>query len=461
MAKMKTQINCPQCRQPIMADIQQVFDVGADPADKQQFLSGQYNLAQCPQCGFYGNMSTPMVYHDPEKELLLTFVPGELNLPMAEQEKVLGRLIKQVVDSLPLDQRKGYLLSPQRVLTLQGLVERILAEEGISKEMIEAQEKMVGLIQRLATITSEEALKTVVEEEDEMIDETFFLLMNRLIEESLSHGDQNATRQLSELQQRILPHSTFGRELQARSKEVEEAISTLQALGEELTREKLLDLVIEAPNETRLEAYASVARNGMDYEFFQLLSEKIEAAEGEEKEKLTALRERLLEFTAEIDKQIEERMEIAKQNLERVIEQENIPAVVQANLPAIDEFFVQMVNQEYAAAQQNGNEERAAKLKQVIDTLVEASKQAQSADQSSGQDMELIQVLLEAEDTETRMKVMEENAERINSAFVEALTSIRVQMESSPEQEEMAGVIRTLHQDVTRFFMQRSMQQAE
>jgi hypothetical protein len=163
---MKTQINCPQCRQPIMADIQQVFDAGVNPADKQRLLSGQYNLAQCPSCGFAGNMSTPLVYHDPEKETLLTFVPGELGLPMPEQEKVIGKLIQQVMDNLPAEQRKAYLLSPQAVLTLEGLVERILEGEGISKEMIDKQKEQVSLIQRLASITSEEALAHVAEEED-------------------------------------------------------------------------------------------------------------------------------------------------------------------------------------------------------------------------------------------------------------------------------------------------------
>jgi hypothetical protein len=56
------------------------------------------NVAVCPSCGFNGALSTPVVYHDAEKELLLTFVPPELALPRDEQEKLLGGLINQVVD---------------------------------------------------------------------------------------------------------------------------------------------------------------------------------------------------------------------------------------------------------------------------------------------------------------------------------------------------------------------------
>ena len=169
-----TQINCPQCRQPISADVQQVFDLSADPAAKNRLLSGQVNVAQCPSCGYNGALSTPVVYHDASKELLLTFVPPELALPRDEQEKVIGGLIKQVVDALPAEERKGYLFSPQSALTYQGMLERILEEDGITKEMIDAQQKRMNLVQRLATITDDEALELVVKEEEANIDQEFF-----------------------------------------------------------------------------------------------------------------------------------------------------------------------------------------------------------------------------------------------------------------------------------------------
>jgi hypothetical protein len=36
----KMQISCPNCRQPVAADIDQVFDLGTDPSAKQRILSG-------------------------------------------------------------------------------------------------------------------------------------------------------------------------------------------------------------------------------------------------------------------------------------------------------------------------------------------------------------------------------------------------------------------------------------
>ena len=58
----KTLVNCPNCKQPIQADIQQLFDVGQDPSAKQSLLSGAYNIVNCPHCGYQGNIATPIVY---------------------------------------------------------------------------------------------------------------------------------------------------------------------------------------------------------------------------------------------------------------------------------------------------------------------------------------------------------------------------------------------------------------
>ena len=101
----KVQVSCPRCRQPLVAEIEQLFDVGQDPEAKQRFLSGQSNSIDCKKCGYQGPLSVPLVYHDPEKELLLTYFPAELGLPVNEQERLVGPFIKQVMDKLPADKK--------------------------------------------------------------------------------------------------------------------------------------------------------------------------------------------------------------------------------------------------------------------------------------------------------------------------------------------------------------------
>ncbi|MBT3240498.1 MAG: hypothetical protein HON98_01265 [Chloroflexi bacterium] len=460
MAVKKTQMNCPQCRQPIVAEIEQLFDVGVEPAAKQRLLSGNINIAECPHCGYHGNLSTPLVYHDPEKELLLTFVPAELMLPMPEQEKVLGRLTTQVVDNLAPEQRKGYLFSPQATFTLKGLVERILLEEGITKEMIDAQQNKVNLIQKLAEMEDDKALEALAKVEDENIDSEFFNLMNQLIEASVSRGDENFARQLGELQQKLLPITTFGKELQERSAEMEIAGKTLQDLGDEVTREKLLDLIIEAPNDVRVEAYVGMTRGGMDYEFFQLLSNKIEAAEGDEEQRLTDLRTKLLELSEQIEKEIEARINAAQENLGRLLSVDNIKETTLQNLRAIDEFFVQVLNQEIAKAKEEKDAEREGKLQLVVDALTEASEQAQAASAGQNANVELIQTLIEA-DEEGRKKLFEERAEEITTEFVEGITGLMMQLESAEGQEELLENVRAVYRESIRISMQKNLEKPE
>jgi hypothetical protein len=122
----KTSVACPRCRQPVIADIEQLFDMGTDPQAKQKLLSGMFNVIQCPSCGYAGQTPRPLVYHDPQKDLLLTYFPPELGLPVNEQERLIGPLINQVVNNLPLEKRKAYLLRPQSMLHLKPSLRRCL-----------------------------------------------------------------------------------------------------------------------------------------------------------------------------------------------------------------------------------------------------------------------------------------------------------------------------------------------
>jgi hypothetical protein len=384
----KTRINCPNCRQPITADIEQLFDVGQDPAAKQRLLSGAVNIAQCPNCGYQGALATPMVYHDPQNELLLTFFPPDLNLKLEEQERLIGPLINKVVNNLPQEQRKAYLLRPQAVLTMQGLIERVLEADGITKEMIQAQQKRLNLIQRLMG-QSDDMIEQAAKEEDELIDTEFFSILSRLVESALVNGDEDSARSLAELQRQLLSATTTGRKLEAQNKEVQDAIHDLQELGESLTREKLLEMLVNASSDVRVSVLASLARPALDYEFFRLLSERIENAKGSGKERLIQLRTQLLEMTQEIDRQMEKRAEQAKQNLEQLLKAKDIATATQRNLGAIDEAFLQVLNSEMAVARQNSDLDRIQKLGQVVQVIQASAASSKSSKTCSRQVMSI------------------------------------------------------------------------
>jgi uncharacterized protein YjgD (DUF1641 family) len=443
-----TQISCPNCRQPISAEIDQLFDVAQDPSAKQRLLSGTANLVQCPHCGYQGTLATPVVYHDPDKELLLTFVPPEIGLPRDEQEKLIGGLINRVVNNLPQEKRKAYLLQPQAALTMQGLVERILEADGITKEMIQAQQERLNLIQRLLTV-SDESLETVVEEEDELIDAQFFGLLHRLIEASVMGGDRAAAEQLNHLQQVLLPITTYGREVQAQSQEVEQAVKDLQDLGKELDREKLLDLVSKAPNDTRLSTYVSFTRPLMDYTFFQMLSERIDRARGDGRTRLAELREKLLEMTNQLDQQIQARAQAAHQLIEQILQSGDIANATAQSLPAVDEFFLQELNQMQESAREQGDLDRLGKLQKILDVVKQASE--------SPPEIALLEELLEAPDDQALRQSLEEHQDEITPEFLNALANIVGQVEESDD-KQLAERIKNINRMALRFSMQRNLQ---
>jgi hypothetical protein len=440
-------VNCPACKQPINADLEQLFDSGQDPEAKQKLLSGMFNIIQCSMCGYQGSVATPIVYHDPEKELLLTYFPVEMSLPRNEQERLLGSLITRVTNNLPQEQRKAYLLRPQTMLTMQGLIEKILEADGITKEMIMAQQQRLRLIQNLMA-ASKESLIEIATNEDELIDETFFNLTSSLIQAALASGDKDSAQRLSDVQKELLPITTYGREIQAQSEEINTAIRSLRDAGESLTREKLLELVINAPSETQLNVITGIARQVMDYEFFRLLSDRIDRARGDGRNRLIELRKHLLELTQEIDKQIEARGIQALQLLNNILQTENIRESTINYLPAIDDFFLQVLISELEKARKDGDLEKINKLKIVETVLQEASE--------APPEVKLIEEILKAPDEKSMQEMVETHKEEITSEFLDILSNIVAEVQSSDD-IRMIDRVQALYRMAIRALMEKNV----
>ena len=277
-------ISCPQCRQPIIANVEYLFDVSANPNAKQRLLGGVANLVQCQTCGYQGPIPSPIIYHDNEKELLLTFFPPELAIPINEQERIVGPLIKKVTDSLPPEKRKGYLLNPQTFFTYESMIERILGADGITPEMINAQKERIDMIEKLLTASSDDVRKEIVKASPDLFDSQFFGLFGQLAQAAAAQGQGETAEQMKVLEEFLLNETAYGQEIQSSLKEMEAAAESIKALGEGgLTRETLLNLILEAPTEAREQALVSMTRQGLDYTFFQQLTDRIDAESDDEK----------------------------------------------------------------------------------------------------------------------------------------------------------------------------------
>ncbi|RPJ49852.1 MAG: hypothetical protein EHM21_06175 [Chloroflexi bacterium] len=445
----KVQMSCPRCRQPLVAEVEQLFDVGSDPEAKQRFLSGNINMANCPNCGYQGPLSTPVVYHDPEKELLLTYFPPDLGLPVNEQERLIGPLITQAVNRLPAEKRKAYLFRPQTMLTQQLMIEKVLEGEGITRDMMEASQQRLNLLQRLMSASSADVRQEIIRQESRLVDERFFEILGRLIEASLAQGDQNSARALATLQQEILPMTEVGKKIQAQQADVQAAVQTLQNASQQgLTREKLIDLMVAAPNETQLATLASMARQGLDYEFFRLLTERIEKAEGEEKEKLTSLRERLTQLTQEIDQRMQEQIEESRRALEELLNAENIEQAAAELLPQMDDFFAEVLREELQKARESGDLERSGKLQKVVDVIQQSS--------APPPEIALAEELMGAENEAARREILEAHADQITPEFLQMLSQLMGQLEQQG-QKELSQRLQEAYRSALRFSMQANL----
>lgn len=444
----KVQMSCPRCRQPLIAEVEQLFDVGVDPQAKQRFLSGEFNQANCKNCGYQGPLSTPLVYHDPDKELLLTYFPAELGLPLNEQERAIGPYVTQVMNKLPPEKRKAYLLRPQSMLTLQTMIEKVLESDGITREMLDASQKRLNLIQRLVN-TPPDVRAEVVKQEESLVDEAFFQMISRLVDASLAGGDQQTARALAQLQKDILPLTETGRRIQAETAEVETAVKALQEASQKgLTRDSLLDLFLQTKSEAAIGALVSMTRQGLDYDFFRILSYRIDAAAAEDKENLTKLREKLMDLTAEIDRRMQAQLKESQTLLEEILGSPNVEKATVEHFSEMDDLFGEVLRAEMEKARKENNLERMGKLTEMITVIQKAS--------APPAEVELIEKMVSTSTEDDLRQLISQNSEKMTPEFLQMLNGLAAQMDADG-QKEIAGRLEEIYKLVLRITMEANL----
>ena len=234
---------------------------------------------------------------------------------------------------------------------------------------------------------------------------------------------------------------------------MEGATKSLQEAGQGLTRERLLDLVIESPNEGRIRAYVSLARGGMDYSFFQLLTDKIEKSSGDEKKKFENIREKLLDFTNEADRQAEARYKLAREFVDKLLTKEDIGKAAQENLPSFTQDVVDIVQTMLRQASEKNDYTMMGKLQKVVEVLQAAS--------APPPEYALIEKLLEAPDEAAAERILRENESLANQQFMDLLAGIIAQSEAqgkgSPEEQAGLEQLQKVYELALKFSMKKSM----
>lgn len=429
---MYSQINCPNCSTPYTAEVHQIIDVGRQPELKQMILSGQLNVAVCPNCGAGGQLSSIILYHDPDHELLMLYVPPELQMDQMQKEQYIGRLTREVLDKTPMEQRRAYMLQPTMILTMQSFVEKVLETEGITKEMIDRQRKQAELLDILAK-GDPDVVDYLIKERSSEIDETFFLMLKSFVERAGQMDDNEQLLPLVNLQAKLMTETAVGRRLEQRQIAMHALNQDAKAAGG-LTTLILLKHVLkhqEDPETAMIIAQAGVS--AMTYEFFTGLTAEIDkqnmAGKTEAVARLTQLRADLLQMQQEMQQASRQILQQAQQDLEMILASADLEQAVQANMNSFDEAFMYVLSVEINRAEENSQPERLEKLTQVHQLI------AKQVEGQAPPEIQLLTQLAYAETDAQLNQLLDENQDLLSDDLLKIVDLLQDQVRESNQKE--------------------------
>jgi hypothetical protein len=448
LSGMGNAITCPNCQQPYQARVEQIIDVGRDPSAKARFLSGQTNVGTCPQCGYRIGLATPLLYHDPDKELFLVFVPAEIGLQRQEQERVIGRLVKSVMDNTPAEKRRGYMFQPRTMLSLQGLIETVLGADGITPEMLEADRARLRLVETFLQ-ADEDQIPALVEQYDDRIDMAFLEIITLAAENARQAGRDDMAEVALDLRERLLELTTVGRQALAEIEQQEQAIqrvlARLQALGERPAADDFMALVVDMAGEDKqLQALVGMQYPIFDYAFFQALSTQIDVATGDEKTWLEGLRARLVELVEMIKKQQEAQAKAAALVLTEIVNSEDVEGAVRRHLPYLDDTFMMVLTANQKAAQDRNDLVAGARLRTVSEAVRKVVQE------SIPPEVEFVSRLLQQESLDDARDLVASEAGRYGDALLPVMDALLADLNERGENDLVQHVqtLRTLAAEV-------------
>ncbi len=405
-----TSIACPFCRQPITIQVHQIVDVNEQPELKQLLLAGRLNSFTCPHCRNSGALATPFFYHDADKELALLFIPMNVNAKEADQQKMIGRLTQQVMNNLPAEKRKAYLLQPQQFFNLKTMIETILQADGITPEMLAKEEARLNFLQELVDTIDDAKLDDLIKLHDADFDLTLFQLLNSALAAAAADRQREEFERVQHIRDRALELTTLGQRIKQQQ-------NFIDAFSNNPTRENLLEQLIATDDVEIREILLTMGRSLLDYPFFQALTAKIDAAkkdgQAEEEAKLTALRKEILATRDKIDAQAQAVMDNKAALLRELVStpEADLEQAIKAHLPDIDDFFFEVLTQNLQRAQQS-DPQVFAQLQKVGDAAMRVVQGTQPPE------VRFINTLLQIEYPTQTKDLLEHNKQVLGPEFI-------------------------------------------
>jgi len=199
--KEKVRITCPRCGQPFSSDVVRVVEAGDDGL-AIQLAAGTLNHSLCPNCGFEGLVSWPLLYHDRPRKLMLAAIPGLEGMNEEQVWAAVGAQLQWVVSGLPLAaQDDAYLYQPRTFPSLEilAMVVSGLRRDAELDTAIKAAYRSQLLQAILLTSGDLHQRRLLFAENSDLADEEMLGVLNTMIEDSLQNVSLASAARLTDI----------------------------------------------------------------------------------------------------------------------------------------------------------------------------------------------------------------------------------------------------------------------
>jgi hypothetical protein len=219
--------------------------------------------------------------------------------------------------------------------------------------------------------------------------------------------------------------------------EQEEALQKiLEGIDENLTREDLLDRITRIEGEHTeqiLSVLIALARPLVDYQFFQLLTQRIDTAEQdgdlETVGQLKALRKEILELTRQLDAESRERMLEKAQLLNEIFQSQDRRAAIRMHLQEIDSNFISVLEANIAQSEQQQRHDVAEQFRAIRNMISEILQEG------APPEIRLINRLLKADYPDGTRQMLRDNQAMVNAEFIGVLDMLAQDFADRGEEE--------------------------
>ncbi len=417
----KVMVTCPRCGQKFATVVHNLVDASRNPELRELLIRGRLNVAVCPFCGAGGTLNIPIYYYNPEKEIAFVYLSAQVGTSDLERQKIIGDLTNQLINSLPQEERKAYLLQPKIFITYKSFLEEIIKAEEIPYEEIIAEEMRIGLVETLLASPQEEWGK-ILESNAHLLDPLFFQVLSGFVAEAYRRKDSGLLNRLESIR-----------------KEVEVVLNKRM----EEAREALIGELLELKG-AELEGAVARIRPVLDYEFYRTLANRIDQREAEgkveEAQKLRELRDQLLDITARQDAEARAALLKAKDLLREVWDSEDRIKALEERAEDVNMAFLEILAASMEWAREQGDAETLQALAPLAEKAVEIIRRR------APPQVRLVNELMDASYPDETKRILEDNASLVNEELLGLMDELTQDLEREGYTEAAKHLSMVRHQ---------------